>query len=115
MSCCFVILQAGHLFMASFIILLRRWILALLALIVFGYIVRSFFVAPSPPLVPEPQGIIPPTFRKELVVASLRDDDTSWLQKNLPDWKANIYVVNNKAAPLTVPVNKGREAMVYLT
>ena len=111
-----MILQAGHLHMASSIILSRRWILPLLALIIFGYIIRSSFIVHKlPPLVLEPQDTVPSTFRKELVVASLRDDDTSWLQKNLPDWKANIYVVNTHSAPLTVPVNKGREAMVYLT
>ena len=51
----------------------------------------------------------------ELVVASIRSDDVSWLQKYLPQWKANIYVVDDKSAPLTTPLNKGREAMVYLT
>ena len=55
------------------------------------------------------------SFRKELVVASLKGDDTSWMQEYLPDWKANIYIVNDATAELTVPKNKGREAMVYLT
>ena len=65
---------------------------------------------PSSLLVPQK-----PAFRKEFVVASLKQDDTSWLQEHFSDWKANIYVVNDQAAQLTVPVNKGREAMVYLT
>ncbi|OCL02316.1 hypothetical protein AOQ84DRAFT_443459 [Glonium stellatum] len=52
---------------------------------------------------------------KELVVASLVGDDTSWLNEFLFDWKTNIYVVNDPSAPLTVPKNKGREAMAYLT
>ena len=62
-------------------------------------------------------GVSPPEpiFSKEFVVASLKEDDTSWLHEHFPDWKANIYVVNDKAAKLTVPINKGREAMVYLT
>jgi hypothetical protein len=52
---------------------------------------------------------------KELVVASLIGDDTSWLDEFFDDWKKNIYVVNNQSAPLTVPKNKGREAMPFLT
>jgi hypothetical protein len=52
---------------------------------------------------------------KELVVASLVGDDTSWLDEFFSDWKTNIYVVNDPSASLTVPKNKGREAMAYLT
>jgi len=51
----------------------------------------------------------------ELVVASLKGDDTSWLPEYLPQWKANVYIVNDQSANLTVPKNKGREGMVYLT
>ncbi|KAF2812534.1 uncharacterized protein BDZ99DRAFT_461206 [Mytilinidion resinicola] len=54
-------------------------------------------------------------FEKELVVASLRGDDTSWLDDFFPDWIKSVYVANDNTAPLTVPVNKGREAMAYLT
>jgi hypothetical protein len=52
---------------------------------------------------------------KRLVVASLKDDDTTWLQRRLPDWDVARYIVDDPQAKLTVPVNKGREAMVYLT
>ncbi|KAK2742749.1 hypothetical protein FQN55_007690 [Onygenales sp. PD_40] len=52
---------------------------------------------------------------KSLIVASLKDDDTSWIREYLADWHANIYVVDDPRAELTVPMNKGREAMVYLT
>ena len=55
------------------------------------------------------------TPEKELVVASLVGDDISWLDEPFSDWKTNIYVVNDPNASLTVPKNKGREAMVYLT
>ncbi|KAI1869030.1 uncharacterized protein JN550_006017 [Neoarthrinium moseri] len=51
----------------------------------------------------------------EIVVASLRHEDTSWLPTYLPEWKANVYVVDDPEAPLTVSVNRGRESMVYLT
>ena len=53
--------------------------------------------------------------RKELVVASLKAENTSWLGQYLPDWTANVYIVDDSVAKLTVPKNKGREAMVYLT
>ncbi|KAJ5586661.1 uncharacterized protein N7459_002426 [Penicillium hispanicum] len=53
--------------------------------------------------------------RKDLVVASMKSDDTSWLAEYFPEWARNIYVVDDKSAPLTVSRNKGRESMVYLT
>ncbi|EFE37900.1 hypothetical protein TRV_07446 [Trichophyton verrucosum HKI 0517] len=58
------------------------------------------------------------TASRELVVASVKADDTAWIQEQLAGWKANIYVADGDAASnsgLSVPVNKGREAMVYLT
>lgn len=51
----------------------------------------------------------------EIVVASLKNENTAWVRQNLPDWSHSIYVVDDPSAPLTVPKNKGREAMVYLT
>lgn len=53
--------------------------------------------------------------RKDMVVASMKSDDTSWLSEYFPDWTKSIYVVDDKDAPLTVTRNKGRESMVYLT
>ncbi|PKY08673.1 hypothetical protein P168DRAFT_247203 [Aspergillus campestris IBT 28561] len=50
-----------------------------------------------------------------MVVASMKRDDVSWLFENFPDWDKNLYVVDDKNAPLTVKQNKGRESMVYLT
>lgn len=52
---------------------------------------------------------------KEMIVASMKKDDTSWLPEYFPDWSQSIYVVDDKRAPLTVTENKGRESMVYLT
>lgn len=58
----------------------------------------------------------PPMRSKHLVVATLKGDDTSWIQKRLkPEWGTSIYVANDRRAKLTVPINKGREAMIYLT
>ncbi|KAK9779344.1 hypothetical protein SCAR479_03826 [Seiridium cardinale] len=51
----------------------------------------------------------------EVVVASTRSEDTSWLRTFFPEWKTNIYVVDDWKATLTVSKNKGRESMVYLT
>ncbi|KAK5626672.1 hypothetical protein RRF57_002387 [Xylaria bambusicola] len=51
----------------------------------------------------------------ELVVASVKAEDKTWFHRYLPTWHKNIYVADDPLAPLTVPRNKGREAMVYLT
>lgn len=51
----------------------------------------------------------------EMVVASMSKDDVSWLAKYLPGMHTNIYVADDPKAALTVPKNKGHEAMVYLT
>lgn len=52
---------------------------------------------------------------KDMIVASMKSDDTSWLAEYFQDWSRSIYVVDDKSAPLTVARNKGRESMVYLT
>lgn len=51
----------------------------------------------------------------DLVIASLTSENTSWYHESFPQWQKKIYIVDNPGAPLTVPKNKGREAMVYLT
>lgn len=61
----------------------------------------------------------PPPARAEftttLVVASTSEDNTTWLYNSFSDWQKSVYVVDDSQANLTVPVNKGRESMVYLT
>ncbi|KAK2865391.1 hypothetical protein FQN49_003621 [Arthroderma sp. PD_2] len=58
---------------------------------------------------------------KELVVASVKSDNISWIREEVPDWRAKVYVADAGDAGeasksgLSIPVNKGREAMVYLT
>ncbi|KAF1948994.1 hypothetical protein CC80DRAFT_430201, partial [Byssothecium circinans] len=52
---------------------------------------------------------------KELVVASSEGDETGWLDDHFDTWKKNVYVADNASAPLTVPINKGKEAMPFLT
>lgn len=51
----------------------------------------------------------------EIVVASLKSEDTSWVHQYLAGWFRSVYVVDDPSAELTVPRNKGREAMVYLS
>ncbi|KAK4152863.1 hypothetical protein C8A00DRAFT_44159 [Chaetomidium leptoderma] len=51
----------------------------------------------------------------EIVVASLKREDTAWVHQYFPGWARSIYVVDDPTAKLTVPKNKGREAMVYLS
>ena len=48
------------------------------------------------------------------VVASVRKDDRSWIAA-FPEWSHHICFIDDFYAYLRVPVNKGREAMVYLT
>lgn len=57
----------------------------------------------------------PQRVEKDLVVASMKKDDVSWLFEFFPDWHKSVYVVNDPEAELTVKLNKGRESMVYLT
>jgi hypothetical protein len=55
------------------------------------------------------------TRRTAVVVASQRSENATWLNEFFPRWEKNIYRVDDSNAPLTVPKNKGRESMVYLT
>ena len=89
-----------------------RLLLLFIPFIALTLVLRAAIHSTSLP--PEPNNQ-KPQFRTELVVASLKGDDTSWLHEHFPDWKANIYIVDDQKAEMTVPTNKGREAMVYLT
>jgi len=53
--------------------------------------------------------------RTAVVVASQRTENATWLSTYFPDWEKNIYTVDDPTAELTVPKNKGRESIVYLT
>lgn len=57
----------------------------------------------------------PAEIEKIVVVASQKEDDTSWLQQRLPSWPVARYIVDDEYAEFQVPINKGKEAMVYLT
>ncbi|XWW97544.1 hypothetical protein V2A60_005528 [Cordyceps javanica] len=51
----------------------------------------------------------------EFIVATTKQENVTWLGDYLLDWPKNIYVVDDRKAALTVPQNKGHEAMVFLT
>lgn len=65
----------------------------------------------QPPTVP----VLVPDNSIEMVVASTSKENVTWLYDHLLDWPKNIYVVDDATAKLTVPQNKGREAMAFLT
>lgn len=49
-----------------------------------------------------------------VVVASQQGDNVTWLT-TFSAWEKFVYVTDDPAAELTIPINKGRESMVYLT
>lgn len=57
-----------------------------------------------------------PHLTKHLVIASTTSSNLTWLYPSLRQthWTPHIYVTDDPDA-LTVPINKGNEAMVYLT
>ncbi|KAH6625440.1 hypothetical protein C7974DRAFT_201313 [Boeremia exigua] len=50
-----------------------------------------------------------------VVVASQAGEDAAWIGAAFPGWTTHVYRVDEPGAKLTVPKNKGRESMVYLT
>lgn len=54
-------------------------------------------------------------YAKGLVVPKMTEEDTSWIEKEIPEWQPFIYVADDPSAPLHPPKNKGHEVMVYLT
>ncbi|KAK4463249.1 hypothetical protein QBC42DRAFT_305031 [Cladorrhinum samala] len=84
----------------------------------FSQLKRRSPLIPLGGIVASAHDVLPPqpTHQVSVVVASLKRDNTSWIREQLPrSWKPSIYVVDDPKADLTVPLNKGREAMVYLT
>ncbi|PGH06543.1 hypothetical protein GX51_02368 [Blastomyces parvus] len=92
-----------------------RTLLALLLLFISVYYVCFDTLSSTSKISPSWKQSIGLVRSKEIVVASVSEDDTSWITEHLSDWHASIYVVDNPRAALTVPVNKARESMVYLT
>jgi len=53
--------------------------------------------------------------RKAIIAVSTKENDVSWMKEYVPDWQANIYVMDDPTANLTVEQNKGNEGAAYLT
>lgn len=88
---------------------IKPLLLALFVSLIFRWVNRPS--SPKKPIDPHPH------LSKSLVIASTTNSDLSWLPSALlsSHWTPNVYTTDNSSAPLTVPVNKGNEAMVYLT
>ena len=69
-----------------------------------------------------------PAKRKAIITSVQRKDETTadWLAELLPDWETSVYVTDRRSdeeasfgssliSPQSLPVNRGREASVYLT
>jgi hypothetical protein len=52
--------------------------------------------------------------RVALTAASQTTDNTTWLEESFPTWEKAVYLTD-APSNLSVPVNKGRESMIYLT
>ncbi|KAI9895035.1 MAG: hypothetical protein M1814_000259 [Vezdaea aestivalis] len=64
---------------------------------------------------PTPSEVAQNVNKEELIIAAMKSSDMSWLDTHFPEKVANVYRVDDWFAELTVPKNKGREAMVFLT
>lgn len=102
-------------------IAIRRAVFVVLVLIAFSLFLKNPFTSSSP----KPQASFPakedisvgttPQRSKTLVVSSMKKDDTRWIEQNIGGWDIHRYITDDATARYTVPKNKGREAMVYLT
>lgn len=71
----------------------------------------------APPLIPHPDGSkITPTYDRVLVMGKMMAEDTEWVRVKLSDWQHAVYMVDNPSSNhMHTLVNKGREALPYLT
>ncbi|KAH8787456.1 hypothetical protein F5882DRAFT_112436 [Hyaloscypha sp. PMI_1271] len=90
---------------------LRRVLFGFGVFVVIGLVLRASWLPPHDSAITD----ISTSGPKAFVVASMKKDDTNWIQEHLPGWNLIRYVVDDPKAQYTVPKNKGREAMVYLT
>lgn len=71
--------------------------------------------SPFLPGTPKPAG---QRYSRALITGRLTSENTTWLDSYLatdPDLKTYIYIVDDVTATLHTPMNKGHEAMYYLT
>ncbi|PGH03395.1 hypothetical protein GX51_04126 [Blastomyces parvus] len=64
------------------------------------------------PGVPKPPGS---QYSRALIVPRLQNEDVRWISTDVKNVQEFVYVVDDPSAPLHPPLNKGNEAMVYLT
>ena len=53
-------------------------------------------------------------YTRALVIASLKEEDTSWIERELrneTNLQRAVYIVNNESSAFHVPLNKGHEVM----
>ncbi|KAI1621168.1 hypothetical protein EDD37DRAFT_147616 [Exophiala viscosa] len=63
----------------------------------------------------QPPNIMPWNYTAAMVMARTKAADISWVEKEKLDLDKYIYVADDPTAPLHPPMNKGNEAMIYLT
>lgn len=57
-----------------------------------------------------------PVPEKVVVAASRSQESADWVKENLPDWGHAVYIVDNLSPTnLTAPVNKGNEAIWFIS
>ncbi|KAK8094869.1 hypothetical protein PG997_001554 [Apiospora hydei] len=113
----------GRSLLLSFILLCLCFLILLYHHHAAGFDSKAVVVAPAvdntgsqAANVPESHPLQEPPPAVEIIAASLKTDDATWFHRHLPPaWRKRIYIVDDSHAPLTVPKNKGRESMVYLT
>ncbi|KAI9840256.1 MAG: hypothetical protein M1838_004139 [Thelocarpon superellum] len=54
-------------------------------------------------------------YTRVLVIARIKSENVSWIEEELPQEEAVIYVADDPTASLHPPRNKGHEVMIYLT
>lgn len=80
--------------------------------------IQHFSAGGNEPILPSKEGLSSPRANRTAVVVASRESKnaTTWLDSHFPpEWEKSVYQVNDGNASMTLPQNKGGEAMVYLT
>lgn len=75
----------------------------------------SYPASVAMPKIEHGSSLISPTSTKAIIAASMRGDNTTWIEEHFPDWHPSIFVMDDANATLTVTRNGGHEASAYLT